>query len=140
MGRSAHEVFLLAACVLSGAIGLLVPSSQSKAIVYSFPVWAQSAWYVGILFGGILSISGILGGGVTGMLTERAGQLMLSGLATAFGAAAITYAGFRGGVGASVLITAFFGAACLARAYEIQSDLNVLRRDLAYLAEQQDTT
>jgi hypothetical protein len=130
--RNAHEVYLLAACTLAGIVGLTVPSSHGRAISAAFPGWIQIAWYSGLIFGAVLSLYGVMRGSLSGALVERAGQLVLAGFATAYGAALLSYAGWP--AAATALITVAFGAACLARACQIRASITALRSELASIA------
>lgn len=131
-GRNAHEVYLLAACLLAGGVGIAVPSSHGRAISAAFPGWIQFAWYTGLIFGAALSMFGVMRGSLVGALIERAGQLVLAGFATAYGAALIGYAGWP--ATPTALITVAFGAACLARSRQIKSSITALRSELASIA------
>jgi hypothetical protein len=130
--RNSHELYLLIACLLAGAVGLTVPSSHGRAITASFPGWVQIGWYVGLLAGACLSMFGLIRGNLTGALLERAGQLALAGFSTAYACGLVIYAGWP--AAPTALITAAFGGACLARSYEIKSSLKATRMELAKAA------
>jgi hypothetical protein len=128
LGRAVFEAYLLVACVLTGVVGFVAPATRARSIVTTFPGWAQTAWYAGLLLGGIVAIAGITVGSILGSLVERAAMLTLAGMCLSFGVASIAYAGPPAITGAMMLLA--FAGACVVRACQITGDLTALRTEL----------
>lgn len=120
-GRSPFELYLLAACVLSGLSGLIAPSSLSLAVAQLLPTWVVTAWCAGLVIGGSISILGVLRRGLQSLLIERVGLIALTGLTLLYSVSIVTLAGPRATFAA--LFVAAFGAACVARFWQIGKDL-----------------
>lgn len=120
-GRSPFELFMLAACVLSGIAGLLESKTWSTSITNTLPAWQVVAWYSGILVCGAVSFGGAVTRGVTSLLVERFGLSMLAGWTLLYSVVVIMQAGVRGLFVA--LLVAAFAAASVARVVQITRDL-----------------
>jgi hypothetical protein len=143
--RTPHKVFLLIACVLVGGLGLIFRNTQASSIAESFPGNTRFLWYLGILTGGVVSLTGIVvqttvGHSepgyvtvikriVTGALIEQAGMILLTGIMVAFSFAAFAKTGVPAISG--VLILGGLGVANLVRAWQIHQDIMILRRELS---------
>ena len=112
---------MLAACVATGVVGLCQPSSTSSVITSLLPAWEVTTWYAGLGVGGLVSLLGVFLGGVTSLLVERVGLIMLTCLTLAYSTAVITQVGIRGTLPA--LFTGLFAIACAIRFVYITTDL-----------------
>lgn len=126
-GRSPFELFLLGACVLSGLSGLLAPSSLSLAVAKLLPQWVITMWCAGLAISGSVSIIGVLQRGVRSLLIERVGLAGLAGFGLMYSISIVSYAGLRATFAA--LFVAAFAAACVARFWQIGSDLKRAEAD-----------
>lgn len=126
------ELYLLAACILIGVTGLLIPATRARSIVGTFAPWAQVVWYGGIAIAGMLSISGIFRGDVLGNLIERGAMVTLAGMCASFGTASVAYAGPSALTGSMMLFG--FAVPCIVRARQITNDLRAVRIELAHRA------
>ena len=134
--RVAFEAFLMVAAVLSGASGFWVEAARSRSLVSVLPAWAQSAYYVVLLVGGLAGLTGLMTKDLeTGLRTERAALIILTGHTSAFGCAAVAYSGPAGIPGAIMLLG--FGTASLVRIYQIRADLVTYREFIARAAREQ---
>lgn len=120
-GRNPFEVWLLVACVVVGIVGLVQPSSTSNAITSLLPGWEVVTWYAGLAGGGAVSLFGVFGSGLTALLVERVGLIILTCLTLAYSIAVVTQIGFRGALPA--LFTGLFAVACAVRFVHITTDL-----------------
>lgn len=122
-GRNPFQLWLLAACVLSGITGLVTPGANNSVITKLLPGWEVDAWYAGLaLFAAI----GLVGSIRNSLLVERVGIAALSAVSVLYAVAIIAAAGERG-VFAALLIAAF-SCACVTRFVQINRDLRVLAR------------
>lgn len=126
-GRSPFELYLLAACVLSGLSGLVAPASSAGAVSRLLPHWIVIIWSSGLVIGGSVSITGVLLRGVRSLLVERIGLIALAGFAVTYSAAAIAVAGLAATFAS--LFVAAFGAACVGRFWQIGRDLKRAEAD-----------
>lgn len=120
-GRNPFEVLMLAACVAVGTVGLCQPSSTSSVITSLLPTWEVTTWYAGLAVGGVVSLLGVSLNGVTSLLVERVGLIMLTCLTLAYSTAVATQVGIRGTLPA--LFTGLFAIACAIRFVYITTDL-----------------
>jgi hypothetical protein len=123
-GRNPFEVLMLSACVASGVVGLAEPQSASGVITAALPHWESVCWYGGLAAGGVVGIIGVFSRGVTSLLIERVGIVMLTFLTLAYSMAIITQVGLRGALPA--LFTGLFAIACAVRFVYITTDLKRL--------------
>jgi hypothetical protein len=119
-GRNPFQLYLLAACVLSGLAGLFAPASESAVVARSLPGWAVMAWYSALVAGATVSIVGVLTRGVGSLLIERVGLAMLAGFTMLYSGLVFVDAP-RGTF--SALFLAAFAAACVGRFLQIGRDL-----------------
>jgi hypothetical protein len=127
-GRSPFQVLLMAACLISGVSGLL-PHEQ-RSIIDQLADGRATAWYAGLIFGGIVVLVGLFLRLPTSLLVERVGLLLLTGLFIGYGIGIYLLLGFEQVRVGGVIIIAC-GAACGVRTWQIGHDLSRLRRALA---------
>jgi len=120
-GRNPFEVLLLCACAVAGAIGLIAPGASANAITATLPHWEVLCWYSGLLAGGVVSLAGVFARGVTSLLVERVGIIILACLMLAYALALFTQVGIRGVLPGAV--TGLFAVACAVRFVYITTDL-----------------
>jgi len=120
-GRNPFEVLMLCACAIAGAAGLIAPAASSNAITATLPHWEVVCWYSGLLAGGVISLAGVFARGVTSLLVERVGIILLACLMLAYALALFVQVGIRGTLPA--LITGLFAVACAVRFVYITADL-----------------
>jgi hypothetical protein len=122
---SPFEVFLMGACVLSGAGGL-VPHAPRGVIDELAPSWAL-VWYLGLIVGGVLCLVAVTLKFPISTLLERVAVLMLAGLAIAYGVGIFLLQGLDGTRLLGGLVTLAFGFACAGRAWQIGHRLSRLQ-------------
>lgn len=115
--RYAPELFLLLLCGFSGATGLLAPRVVATSPLSGLPDIVATAWYAGLWGGATIAIVGIFMSRPLGPLVERAGLLMLTGLALSFSALLIGIGSPAAGGLVSVLL--LFALTLLARIWLI---------------------
>jgi hypothetical protein len=120
-GRSPFELFLLAACVLSGLAGLIAPTSTSSALARLLPTWVVIAWSAGLVIGGAVAIAGVLMRGLTALLVERIGLVGLAGFSVLYSAVIVAEVGIRATF--TALFVVAFAGACVGRFWQISQDL-----------------
>lgn len=122
-GRNPFQLWMLAACVLSGLAGLFAPGANANAINRLLPGWETEAWFIGLALFGLI---GLIGSLRNSLLIERVGIVALSMLAALYSVGVVAAAGTRGLFVA--LLVAAFAAACATRFVQINRDLRVLTR------------
>jgi ethanolamine transporter EutH len=91
--RNPFELWTVVACVFTGVIGLLAPTTRQGVISDILPNWMATVWYVGILVSGGVCVFGTLiplgeqplqrvG---TRLGVERVGLTILGGLLAGYG-------------------------------------------------------
>lgn len=135
-GKNPFELFMLAWATLAGLVGLLVPESQSSAVVRLLPGWATVAWYGGLAIGGAVSLTGVWLPGLTSLLVERVGLIALGGFSLLYSAGVVVVAGARGMT--TVLIVGAFAGACWWRFGAIWRDLHRAETEIARLRSEAD--
>lgn len=122
-GRNPFQLWMLAACVLSGVAGLVTPGASRSAINALLPGWETEAWYICLAVFGLIALYGSIR---NSLLVERVGVATLSMVAVLYAVAVVAAAGPRGlFVG---LLVAAFACACATRFLQINRDLRVLTR------------
>lgn len=117
-GRHPLALFLLAACVASGAAGLLNPAAgASSAVARVLPEPARIAWYAVLLASSLVAMVGVAWPHGGNVLLERAAL-------TSLGSVALLYAATIAAVGGWLLsppaaVTVAFALGCLGRAWQI---------------------
>lgn len=124
--RDPMEMMLLGLCLLSGATylaGAEAPSSVEQVM----PGWLVVAWYSILAAAGGVGILGNAWPGQfdTALQVRIAGLFLVSGPATAYAVAALSFAGWPALFPAG-LVAAFAGA-CLWKARHLSEDLRTLR-------------
>src|SRR5690242_14740339 len=91
--RNPFELWLVAACAVSGAASLLTSTSSRVDLVSRYlPTWAP-VWYAGLLVAGLLTTAGLVWPRGTlrrlglALTLERAGLALLAGWLAGFGGA-----------------------------------------------------
>lgn len=120
--RNPFQLWLLGACVLSGAIGLSGGGSSS-AIARLLPGWETAAWYGGLLLFGAI---GLLGCWRPHLLVERVGMAGLCGLSLAYAIGIVSAVGGSGAFTASFI--AAFAVACATRFVQINREMRAITR------------
>lgn len=124
-GRNPFQVFILVACVISGATtlcGYAEPSSVQSTV----PQAVLILWAVALAFGGAIALIGVAIRPPAGLLVERIGMVLLAGPALSY-AGALLYVGERRAVVSGAVVAAF-GIAAVWRAVHITVDLRHFRR------------
>lgn len=120
-GRSAHELLLLIWCLISGAAGIAVPGRVSTSTLSALPGPWLYVWYIGLVVGSATAITGLVLASLVGLLVERVGLIILSGLLLSYGVAVVGLFGLRG-MQFGLLVSAL-AAANLWRAAQARRDL-----------------
>lgn len=133
-GRSPFEIYLLAAAILTGVIGLFNPRPTGASAV--LPLWELYTWDGGLIVGGLVALVGVCMSSPTSLLVERAGLLVLAGWSVGWAVLIGASLGMRATL--SVLFVGAFGAACLTRALLIGADLRRVSAASAMLRSDHD--
>lgn len=134
-GRDPFEVMFLIACVLAGISGLIFGASSPNLAV-ALPGDTQTYWFAGVLVGSVLGLVGAFSKPPTGLVIERVGLALLSGLCGAYGVSIILNSANGALVG--MFVTLAFGVASLIRVWQIGVDLRVLKEQLAKIKEEDE--
>jgi len=129
-GRQGHELFVVIATALLGVAGTISPEAVaiSAASVLPFP-WAVVYWAAMIICS-LITLRGIFDKRIDGLLTERAGLILLTVLFGVYAYTCLEYAGL-GGLGSATLPMAF-ALANIYRCRQIGQDLILIQ---AYLKD-----
>lgn len=119
--RSPFEIYMLLACILSGAVGLIDPGRGSSGIAQVLPHWELYFWYGGLIVGGIVTFLAVLSNALNSLYVERIGLTLLSGLSAAYGVAIVANSGYK--LALAILFVLAFGIACAFRIRQIGRDL-----------------
>lgn len=126
-GRNPFEMFILAACILTGA-STLFGGADPPALQQALPGWMVTVWSCVLCGGGALALGGVLTRSPgLGMLVERIGLVVLFGPALSY-AAAIVIANGTAGITSGV-VTGSFAAAAIARAIQITRTVRIASRE-----------
>lgn len=120
-GRHPHEVCLLGVCLLSGVSGLVNYSTVSSGTVRQLPEPWGLVFYAVMLAGAVIALGGTLIPGLKGPLVERSGLVILAGLFTAYGIAALATSGTRALFFAAFMVG--FATANVVRSVQIGREL-----------------
>lgn len=120
-GRNPFEVWLLAACIVTGAAGFVTSQAVSGAVARSLPHWAGTLWYAALFVGASISFVGVMLRGLKSLLVERVGLLLMAGFGLVYAAAVVAAAGLSGLFVATFV--AGFAAANISRFTQIAGDL-----------------
>lgn len=120
-GRNPFEVWLLGACIVTGAAGFLTSQAVSGAVARALPPWAGTLWYASLFVGASISFTGIMLRGLKSLLVERVGLLLMAGFGLVYAAAVVLSAGWSGLFVA--VFVAGFAAANISRFVQIGQDL-----------------
>ena len=114
--RHPFEVAMLFAAAVVGFSRVLAPTSG--ALERALPMWLALAFYLLLSFGSVTALVGVFWREPTGgLLTERAGLLVLGSACVFFGGTVLTVAGLQGVASATFVFG--FAAAALIRAFDI---------------------
>lgn len=128
-GRNPFELWIAAACVLTGLLAFPGFHLPREGVVDRFIPAAATLWYLGLLLGGGVTLLGTVPRASNlrrvGRLlaVERAGIGLLAGLLVGYGGAVVAVST---GAPAGVLLVAL-GGACVARFFQIQREVSGLR-------------
>lgn len=128
-GRQPFEVLLLVACVLTGAVGVVVPGAGSPTIDRFVPQPFTTLFYVALFGSAAVSAVGVSLRLPTSLLVERIGMVVLSALLLIYGIAVYALHGPAVGIGGVIIIA--FGVAAMLRCAQITRDLRKLKAALA---------
>jgi hypothetical protein len=120
-GRNPFEVWLLAACIITGAAGFITTQAVSGAVARTVPHWAGALWYAALFVGASISFVGIMLHGLKSLLVERVGLLLMATFGVVYAGAVIAVAGLNGLFPATFV--AGFAAANISRFVQIGRDL-----------------
>jgi hypothetical protein len=67
---------MMISCILSGSVGIFVPTSASAAVAHTLPRIVQLVWYGGLVAGGLLALYGEF----RNLFIERLAVTMLTGI------------------------------------------------------------
>jgi len=109
-GRNPFQLWLLAICVITGALGLLPLHRTRSSVIELLPPWARALWYAGLLTSGALGLTAAALPMPRSLLLERAAMTLLGGLLGGYSAAVLTLAGGQLPVGAIPLVSAAIAA------------------------------
>lgn len=123
--RNPFEIFLLAACLLSGVAGLIDPARGSQAVVNTIPSWELYIWYAGLAVGSLITLWGALGRRVIHLYLERMGLSLLTGLTFGYVIALMSH--ISKPLALPTVVTMFFCVACFVRLRQINAELKVGR-------------
>jgi hypothetical protein len=123
-GRHPLAIFLLVACVLTGVAGLLSPVSTSPTVAHLLAPWELEAWYSGLILSGGATLVGVMATGLSSLLIERVGLVVLASLSGMY-AAAIAIQGHTPLTFAAAF-TGAFALGCVGRVVQINGSLRKL--------------
>lgn len=122
--RSPFELYMLVACIVSGAAGLVNPERSSPGIAQVLPLWELYSWYGGLILGGVVGSLALFSKTLMSLYTERIALTLIMGLCAAYGIALMAGGGYRFAL--AVLFVVAFGVACAFRLKQIGRDLRHL--------------
>lgn len=125
-GRHPHEVVLLLVCVLVGAVGTFGFDQAASTTIRSLPEPWGRFFYLGVLAGSVVALSGAYWRGLAGPLIERSGLITLAGMWASYTVAVLMNSGLRNGWGFS-LIVGGFAVANVWRYVQISGELRRIR-------------
>jgi hypothetical protein len=123
--RNPFELFLLAACLLSGVSGVIDPYRGSQAVVDALPLWELYVWYSGLAIGSLIALLGALRRRMLDLYIERMGLSLLTGLTLGYAVALVSQANRP--LALPVVVTISFCVACYVRLRQINSELRAAK-------------
>lgn len=124
--RDPFQLWVLAACFLSGVVGLLRAGVRTGTIDRLLPAFAANLWFVGLLVSASVCLAALVIPVPYGLLVERIGLLLLGSLLVGYGFALLLSVP---GIPTGVLLLSLAGA-CADRAWWIHLELRDLRKTI----------
>jgi len=128
INRSPFQIVILVFCILTGVIGLATGSASPASLAEVYGHWA-ALWNVGVAIGGAGTLAAMFSPVPANLLVERVGMIWLSTLFLAY-AVAIGVHNDPDRVVAGLGSDLAFTAACFVRAWQITTQLKLLRAAL----------
>ena len=125
-GRNPYAIFLLVACVLTGVSGLISPRLTSPVVAHLLASWELYAWYGGLFASGSVALAGLSARGLTSLLVERVGLVVLASL-SAMSAVAVAVQG-GAALSFSSAFVGCFAVASVVRVWQIGQDTKKLQQ------------
>jgi hypothetical protein len=132
--RNPFQLWVLAACVISGVIGLLPLGARTGTIDRLLPTLAALLWYGGLLASSAVCLAGAVIRHPLCLLVERVGMVLLGGLLAGYGGAVLLTAA-KVPTGYLLVALAF---ATVQRIRQIGRELDRIRGGLAALVHEKE--
>lgn len=125
--RMPHQIVVLASCVLTGLIFLVIRAPAPNSLERLLDVRVLWAWKLMLLIGGAVGLVGsfMRKRPYQGLLAERASMILMTTAMLMYAVAIIAVAGAAGTASAAFILG--WAASCVWRMWDIHKDLKILR-------------